>query len=158
MIHSRCRYGASLTYSPVGVTSQYTRRPTRVKAAVYRQPRQIIRSIITITHVGEVRIVVDRGIVTEFIDRFGDSQSLRVNIVADSAELVIFLMHLKNMIPDPGDPTDDLHQKNHRRRDRQPDQRLHLPAHHSPPCGTYCKYQWRQARRPWSPDSPYQRF
>lgn len=128
----------------------------RAKAAIDRHPKQIIKSIITITHVREVRIVVDidSGIVTEFVDRFGDPQSLHVDIVTDSAKLVVFLMHLKNMIPDPGDPTDDLHQKNHRRRDRQSDQRRRLPAHRSPPCGTCCKYQWRRAHRSWSPDSP----
>lgn len=39
-------------------------------------------------------------IVTEFIDRFCDPQSLCVNIIADSAELVVFVMHLENMISD----------------------------------------------------------
>ena len=126
------------------------------KAAIDRHTKQIIKSIITITHVREVRIIVDIGfgigVVTEFVDRFCDPQSLRVNIIAYPAKFIVFIMHLKNMIPDPGDAIDDLHQKNHRRRDRQPDQRLHLPAHHSPPCGTYCKYQWRRVHRPWSPD------
>lgn len=114
-------------------------------AIIDRHNKQFIKSIITITHVREVRIVVDIafsiGIVTEFVDRFCDPQSLSVNIIADSVELVVFIMHLENMVSDPGDTTDDLHQKNHCRRDRYSDQRLHFPAHCSPPCGTYCKYQ-----------------
>lgn len=141
MIHSRYRYGASLTYSPVGVINQSIRSPIRATATIDRHIKQFVKSIITITHVGEVRIVVDIafgiGIVTEFVDRFCDPQSLSVNIIADSAELVVFVMHLENMVSDPGDATDDLHQKNHCRRDRQYDQRLHLPAHCSPPCGIY---------------------
>ena len=134
----------------------------RAKAAVDRHPKQIIKSIITITHVGEVRIVVNIvlgiGIITEFVDRFCDPQSLCVNIIADSAELVVFVMHLENMVSDPGDAIDDLHQQNQHRRQRQSDQRLHLPAHCSPPYGICCKYRWHQAHRSWSPDSPCQRF
>lgn len=128
----------------------------RAKAAIDRHPKQIIKSIITITHVREVRIVVDidSGIVTEFVDRFGDPQSLCVDIVTDSAKLVVFIMHLKDMVSDPGDAIDDLHQQNQRRRQRQSDQRRHLLAHHSPPYGTCCKYRWRQAHRSWSPDWP----
>ena len=151
MIHSRYRYGASLTRSSVGVINQSTRSPIRATATIDRHIKQFVKLIITITHVGEVWIIVD--IV------FGiDPQSLCINIIADSAKLVVFVMHLENMISDPGDATDDLHQKNHCRRDRHSDQRLHLPAHCSPPCGTYCKYQWRQTHRSWSPNSSYHRF
>lgn len=129
-----------------------------MKAAVHKQPKQIIRSIIAITHVGEVRIVVQLGIgiVTDFIDAVILNPC--VNIIADSAELVVFVMYLKDMILDPGDAIDDLHQQNQHRRQRQSDQCLHLLAHCSPPCGTCCKCQWRQTHRSWSPDSPYQRF
>lgn len=151
MIHSRYRYGASLTYSPVGVINQSTRSPIKATATTDRHIKQFVKLIITITYVGEVWIIVD--IV------FGiDPQSLCINIIADSAKLVAFVMHPENMILDPGDATDDLHQKNHCRRDRHSDQRLHLPAHCSPPCGTYCKYQLRQTHRSWSPNSSYQRF
>ena len=128
----------------------------RANAAVDRHAKQIIKSIITITHVGEVRIVVDIvrywGIVTEFVNRFCDPQSLCVNIIADSTKLIVFVMHLENMVSDPGDAIGDLHQQNQHRRQRQSDQRLHLPAHCSPPYGICCKYQWRQARRSWSLD------
>ena len=130
----------------------------RAKAAVDKHPKQIIKSIIAITHVGEVQIVVDIvfgiGIVTEFFDRFCDPQSLCVNIIADSAELVVFVMHLENMVSDPVDAIDDLHQQNHCCRQRQSDQRRHLPAHRSPPYGICCKYQWRRVHRSWSPDWP----
>lgn len=130
MIHSRYRYGASLTRSSVGVINQSTRSPIRATATIDRHIKQFVKLIITITHVGEVWIIVD--IV------FGiDPQSLCINIIADSAKLVVFVMHPENMILDPGDATDDLHQKNHCRRDRHSDQRLHLPAHCSPPCGTF---------------------
>lgn len=114
---------------------------------MYKQPKQIIRSIIAITHVEEVRIVVQLGsflgigIVADFIDRCCNPQPLCVNIIVDSAELVVFVMHLKDMVSDPGDATGDLHQQNQHRRDRHSDQRLHLPAHCFSPCGTYCKYQ-----------------
>lgn len=162
MIHSRYRYGASLTRSSVGVINQSTRSPIRATATIDRHIKQFVKLIITVTHVGEVWIIVDIvfgiGIATEFIDRFRDPQSLCINIIADSAKLVVFVMHPENMILDPGDATDDLHQKNHCRRDRHSDQRLHLPAHCSPPCGTFCKYQWRQTHRSWSPNSSYQRF
>lgn len=151
MIHSRYRYGASLTRSSVDVINQSTRSPIRAMATTDRHIKQFVKLIITVTHVGEVWIIVD--IV------FGiDPQSLCINIIADSAKLVVFVMHPENMILDPGDATDDLHQKNHCRRDRHSDQRLHLPAHCSPPCGTFCKYQWRQTHRSWSPNSSYQRF
>ena len=138
------------------MTNQYTRSPIRAKAAVDKHPKQIIKSIIAITHVGEVRIVVDIvfgiGIITEFINRFCDPQPLCVNIIADSAELVVFVMHLENMVSDPGDAIDDLHQQNQHRRQRQSDQRRHLPAHCSPPYGICCKYPWRRVHRSWSPD------
>lgn len=162
MIHSRYRYGASLTRSSVGVINQSTRSPIRATATIDRHIKQFVKLIITITHVGEVWIIVDIvfgiRIATEFIDRSCDPQSLCINIIADSVKLVVFVMHPENMILDPGDATDDLHQKNHCRRDRHSDQRLHLPAHCSPPCGTFCKYQWRQTHRSWSPNSSYQRF
>lgn len=133
------------------MTNQYTRSPIRANAAVDRHPKQIIKSIIAILHFGI-------GIITEFVDRFRDPQSLCVDIITDSAELVVFIMHLENMVSDPGDTIDDLHQQNQHRRQRQSDQRRHLPAHCSPPYGICCKYQWHQAHRSWSPDSPYQRF
>lgn len=127
------------------MTNQYIRSPIRTKAAIDRHPKQIIKSIITITHVREVRIIVDVvfgiGIITEFVDRFRDPQSLCVNIIADSAKLVAFVMHLENMVSDPGDAIDDLHQKNQHRHQRQSDQSLHLPAHCSPPYGICCKYR-----------------
>lgn len=119
----------------------------RAKAAVDRHPKQIIKSIITILHFG-----IGIKHITEFVDRFGDPQPLCVNIIADSAKLVVFVMHLENMVSDPGDAIDDLHQQNQHRRHRQPDQRRHLPAHCSPPYGICCKYRWRRVRRSWSPD------
>ena len=119
----------------------------RANAAVDRHTKQIIKSIIAILHFG-----IGIKHIAEFVDRFCDPQSLCVNIIADSAELVVFVMHLENMVSDPGDAIGDLHQKNHRRRDRQSDQRFHLPAHCSPPYGICCKYQWRRVHRSWSPD------
>ena len=59
MIHSRCRYGASLTRSSVGVINQSTRSPIRATATIDRHIKQFVKLIITITHVGEVWIVVD---------------------------------------------------------------------------------------------------
>ena len=121
----------------------------RAKAAIDKHTKQFTKSIITILHFG-IRIKH----ITKFVDRFGDPQSLRVNIIADSAELVVFVMHLENMVSDPGDAIGDLHQKNQHRRQRQSDQRFHLPAHRSPPYGICCKYQWRRVHRSWSPDWP----
>lgn len=58
MIHSRYRYGASLTRSSVGVINQSTRSPIRATATIDRHIKQFVKLIITVTHVGEVWIVV----------------------------------------------------------------------------------------------------